>query len=238
MTKNSVYEDDSIRCVTGETLRPGGFFLTERAISLCNINKKGIKALDIGCGMGATVNYLQTELGIEAFGIDPSEKLLKLGRDRYDLSLVKGEGECIPYEGNFFDLVFTECTLSLMEDHRKTIKEAYRVLKPHGYFIISDVFAKRPEYIEDLKRTEVRSCLRNLFDLDILSVEMGDAEFKILFLEDWSSLLKKLMVEIIFKYGSMKEFWNITTCGNCDDFREKLGLCKPGYFLMIGQKGA
>ena len=49
---------------------------------------------------------------------------------------------------------------------------------------------------------------------------------------------KKLMVEIIFKYGSMKEFWNITTCGNCDGFSEKLGLCKPGYFLMIGQKEA
>ena len=238
MTKNTVYEDDSIRCVTGETLRPGGFFLTKRAIFLCNIDKKNIKALDIGCGIGATVNYLQTELGIEAFGIDPSEKLLKLGKDKYGLSLVKGEGECIPYEEDFFDIVFTECTLSLMEDQRKTIKEAYRVLKPYGYFIISDVFAKRPEYIEDLKKTEVISCIRNLFDLEVLLAEIEDTGFNILVLEDWSYLLKKLMVEIIFKYGSMKEFWNITTCGNCDDFSEKLGLCKPGYFLMIGQKEA
>lgn len=237
MIKKAVYEDDSIRCVTGETLRPGGIFLTERAISLCNLEKKGLKALDIGCGIGATVNYLQTEFGIEAFGIDPSEKLIKLGKDKYDLSLTMGKGEFLPYGESYFDLVFTECSLSLMDNHRKTIGEVYRVLKPGGYFIISDVFAKRPEYIEELKKTKIKSCLRNLFDLDILSAEINDAGFKTLVLEDWSSLLKKLMVEIIFKYGSMKEFWNITTCRNCDEFREKLGLCKPGYFLMIGQKG-
>lgn len=236
MIKKAVYEDDSIKCVTGDTLRPGGFFLTERAISLCNMEKESIRALDIGCGMGATVNYLQFEFGIEAYGIDPSEKLIKQGKDKYKLPLIIGRGELLPYEENFFDLVFTECTLSLMEDPEKTMEEVYRVLKPSGYFIISDIFAKRPEYIEELKKAEVVSCLRNLFDLGILSAKIENAGFKIMLLEDWSSLLKQLMVDIIFKYGSMKEFWNITTCGNCNDFREKLGLCKPGYFLMIGQK--
>lgn len=236
MIKKAIYENDSIKCVTGETLRPGGFFLTERAISLCNVKNKNLKALDIGCGMGATVNYLQTEFGIETYGIDPSEKLIKQGRDKYKLPLIMGRGESLSYEENFFGLVFTECTLSLMEDYRKTIEEVYRVLKPGGYFIISDVFAKRPKYIEDLKKTNVESCLRNLLDLDILYLEIEEAGFEKIILEDWSSLLKQLMVDIIFKYGSMREFWNITTCGNCDDFREKLGLCKPGYFLMIGQK--
>lgn len=236
MTKKAVYEDDSLRCVMGETLRPGGFSLTERAISFCNIREEDTRALDIGCGMGATVDYLQTEYDIEAFGIDPSEKLIQLGKDSYGLNLTIGKGESLPYEDNYFDLVFTECTLSLMDDHKKAMEEVYRVLKPNGYYIVSDVYAKRIEYIEDLKETHVQSCLRNLFDLDILSMEIEDIGFKIIALEDWSFYLKQLMVDIIFKYGSMKEFWNITSCGNCDDFREKLGLCKPGYFLMLGQK--
>lgn len=235
MINKAVYEDDGIRCVTGETLRPGGVFLTKRGISLCDL-KEDTKALDIGCGMGATVDFLRNELGMDAFGIDPSKKLIGLGKDKYGISLTQGRGESLPYNDNFFDLVLTECTLSLMDDYEKTINEIYRVLKTGGYFIVSDVFAKRTEYIEKLKETGVKSCLRNLFDLSILLTKIDNIGFEILALEDWTSLLKKLMVEIIFKYGSMKEFWNITTCGNCDDFREKLGLCKPGYFLMIGKK--
>jgi arsenite methyltransferase len=235
MTKKAVYEDNSIRCVTGETLRPGGFLLTKRAISLCNLEKDQ-KILDIGCGMGATVNFLKTQLGVKAFGIDPSEKLIQLGKNKYGLSLTKGKGESLPYEDKFFDAVFTECTLSLMDDYEKTIKEVYRVLKTEGYFIISDVFARRTAYIDELKKIEVKSCLRNLFDLSILLTKIDDIGFEILVLEDWTSLLKKLMVEIIFKYGSMAEFWKIITCGNCGDFKEKLALCKPGYFFMIGKK--
>lgn len=231
----SVYEDEKIRTLTGETIRPGGLFITERAISFCNI-KEDAKALDIGCGIGATVNYLQNKVGIETFGIDPSELLIKLGKDRFNLDLDLGKGENLPYKDNYFDIVFTECTLSLMDDHKETLKEIYRVLKPHGYYIISDVYARAPEYIKDLKKIEVESCLRNLFDLDILSEKIKNNGFEILNFEDWTSLLKKLMVEIIFKYGSMKEFWNISTCDNCYGFTEKLKLCKPGYFLMISKK--
>lgn len=233
--KKAVYEDEKIRNVTGETLRPGGFFLTERSISYCKM-KKDAKVLDIGCGMGATLNYLQNKMEIEAYGIDPSEILIKLGKDKFNLDLDLGKGENLPYEDNSFDIVFTECTLSLMDDHRQTLKEIYRVLKPKGYYIISDVYGRDPENIKDLKKIEVESCLRNLFDLEILSGDIKKYGFEILNFEDWTSLLNKLMVEIIFKYGSMKEFWNITSCSNCDDFREKLKLCKPGYFLMINKR--
>lgn len=234
--KKLVYEDENIRNVTGESLRPGGFFLTERAISFCNI-KRDAKALDIGCGMGATVDYLQNKMGIYARGIDPSQLLIKLGKEKFNLDLDLGKGEDLPYEDNYFDIVFTECTLSLMDDYRQTLKEIYRILKPEGYYIISDVYGRKPEYINDLKKMEIQSCLRNLFDLEILSQEIKKNNFKIINQEDWTSFLKKLMVEIIFKYGSMKEFWNITTCSNCGDFNEKLKLCKPGYFLMISKRG-
>ncbi len=237
MIRQAVYENDSVRNVTGETIRPGGFFLTERGISFCDFSGP-IRALDIGSGIGATVDHLINKMGIEARGIDPSEKLVGLGRTRYNIPLTIGRGEVLPYEEDSFDLVLTECTLSLMDDHNKTIEEAFRVLRPGGYHIITDVCAKETDHLEDLKNTEVVSCLRNLFDLDLLSMETQRAGFKNLVLEDWSSLLKKLMVEIIFKYGSMKEFWNITTCGNCKDFEEKLKLCKPGYFLMVNKKEA
>ena len=148
---------------------------------------------------------------------------------------MKGRG-VLPYEAGCFDGVFAECTLSLMESCKATIKEVYRVLKPCGLFVVSDMHARNPEYIDELKKMGVKSCLGNLFDLGPILKEVDDVGFRILVLEDWTSLLKKLMVEIIFKYDSMTKFWKVTTCGICEDFQEKLSLCKPGYFFMIGEK--
>ncbi|CAH2213316.1 DVU_1556 family methyltransferase [Tepidibacter aestuarii] len=236
MKKNNVYESDDIRCVTGNTLRPGGFLLTNRAVLLCDISK-GQKVLDVGCGMGATVDFLKSEFKIDAYGIDPSQKLIDRGREVKNLPIIKGIGESIPYNNKSFDVVFTECTLSLMQKYEDTLQEIYRVLKPGGFVIISDVFAKEPDYIDELKNSNVQTCLRGLLDIGKLLIEIEKRGFEVITLEDWTSLLKQLMVDIIFKYDSMDKFWNVTTCENCSDFKTKLSLCKPGYFFMIAKKG-
>lgn len=235
MKANNVYEDNSIRDVTGETIRPGGFFLTKRALEITKIGK-GMKILDIGCGIGATVNYLWTKHNIESYGIDRSQKLIDIGKEKYNTSLIKGQGEYLPFKENKFHGVFAECTLSLMDDSEKTIAEAYRVLKNKGYLIITDVNAENTEYIPDLKKFNVGSCLRNLFDLEKLISIVEILGFKIILLEDWSSLLTKLMVKIVFEYGTMEKFWNTVTCNDSSDFKDKLKQCKPKYFLMICKK--
>jgi hypothetical protein len=38
----------------GATNRPGGFIITDQAISFCSF-QPGTKSLDLGCGSGATV---------------------------------------------------------------------------------------------------------------------------------------------------------------------------------------
>ena len=48
--------------------RPGGIRLTERAASLARF-PHGAKLLDVCCGTGATVRYLERE-GYDAWGID------------------------------------------------------------------------------------------------------------------------------------------------------------------------
>ena len=233
-----VYENEDMRKVTGDTLRPGGFFLTDRAMELCNF-KTNDKLLDIGCGMGVTVDRLRNVFKMDAFGIDPSQKLLGLGREKYPNNEIKlGMGEEIPYKDLEFNGVFAECTMSLMQNIEKTIMESNRVLRRNGYFIVNDVYARSPEYLGEVQDYNISSCMRGLLDMDVLKKSIESSGYKITYLEDFTELLKQLMVKIIFKYGSMSMFWKVATngCTNCVDFEEKLKLCKPGYFLMIAKK--
>ncbi|HEY8804687.1 MAG TPA: methyltransferase domain-containing protein [Clostridium sp.] len=232
----SVYENEDMLKVTGDTLRPGGVFLTDRAIEICNFQAES-KILDVGCGMGVTVEHLKSLYNLDAFGVDPSVKLLELGKNKYgNHNIELGRGEELPYKNELFKGVMAECTMSLMDDLKKTITESYRVLQDKGYFIVSDVYARRPEYLEEVQKHNINSCMRGLFNIDILQETIVSSGFEIICFEDWSNLLKQLMVKIIFKYGSMSIFWEIATCSSCGDFQQKLTLCKPGYFLLIAQK--
>ncbi|MBU3075720.1 DVU_1556 family methyltransferase [Clostridium estertheticum] len=232
----SVFENEDMIRATGDTLRPGGVFLTDRAVKICDF-KFNDKILDVGCGMGVTVERLKRLYKLNAFGVDPSLKLLELGKDKYGNHQIDfGRGEKLPHKNEFFKGVMAECTMSLMDDFEETIRESYRVLENDGYFIVSDVYARRPEYLEEVQKHDINSCMRGLFNVDILKDVIVSVGFEIICFEDWTDLLRQLMVEIIFKYGSMAKFWEVATCNSCGDFQEKLTLCKPGYFLIIAKK--
>lgn len=233
----NAYESESMREALGETLRPGGFSLTEKAVQHCNITE-GEKVLDLGCGRGATVNYLYEKHNIRAVGIDPSEKLIEEAKKQFGYAdFFLGRGENLPFEKESFHSVFAECTLSLMDSDR-TLKQVNRVLKDDGWFIITDVCARNPEAIFELNQYAINSCMRGLHNLPQLKEKLQKADFEIVFEEDCSQLLKELLVKIAFSYGSMSAFWNVTmqNCADGCSFHEALKKCKPGYFILIARK--
>ncbi|EET85860.1 hypothetical protein CcarbDRAFT_3692 [Clostridium carboxidivorans P7] len=73
----NAYESEHMRNITGATLRPGGFTLTDKAVEFCKFSTEDF-IMDLGCGMGATLNYLYEKYNIKAVGIDPSEKLIDI----------------------------------------------------------------------------------------------------------------------------------------------------------------
>ena len=61
--------------------------------------------LDIGCGVGAFLR-LVADRGAQPFGLDASEALIELARERLpDADLRAGEMEALPYDDDTFDLV-------------------------------------------------------------------------------------------------------------------------------------
>lgn len=238
METRNVYESSYMQEIMGDTLRPGGFSLTDIAIEHCNLSPQAT-VLDLGCGRGATVHYLYKKYKISAVGIDPSEKMLEAAKSKYGYAdFFLGRGEELPFPDESFDCVLAECTLSLMDSLDTVIKQVYRVLKENGWFVITDVYAKNPEAVSKLGNYSGKGCMRGMHDLRQLRNRLEQVGFFIDRFEDYSQYLKELLVKIVFSYGSMCAFWKAAApkCMGTDEYYETIKQCKPGYFLMIGRK--
>ncbi|MBC3797827.1 methyltransferase domain-containing protein [Acetobacterium tundrae] len=236
LSGNCAYESPAMACLLGATLRPGGFDLTQKGIEFCQWTEAD-SLLDLGCGQGATVGYLDKNHGLKAVGIDPSKMLLKIAQENNpDGEFYIGRGEALPFENASFQGVLSECTLSLMDNVKLTLQEVHRVLKKDGYFFITDVYARNPEFLDLLAPYEFESCMRGLYDIRKLEINVESNGFEVMLLEDHSDLMKQLLVKTIFENGSMKAFWKKTTGSCASDFQEQLKRCKPGYFMMIARK--
>lgn len=235
MKNLAVYEGETIRKVTGPSLRPGGFFLTQRAMELLE-PKSSFRGLDIGCGMGASINYIRDEWGLVLEGVDQSKILISQAKQLFGFELKEARADKLPFDDGTFDFIIMECSLSLMEDARAALREAARVLKRGGHIFISDVYAKSPEFLDGLDQVNIKTCLRGLFDLEVLTRDFEEEGIGLVQLEDFTQLLRQLMVDIIFTYGSMDSFWTRTGCTDAQGFKEKIRKCRPGYFQLWGRR--
>ncbi|HKM00998.1 MAG TPA: class I SAM-dependent methyltransferase [Sedimentibacter sp.] len=241
MQSNNLYECPVMHDTLGDTLRPGGLEITKRALEYCNFNEDDM-LLDLGCGKGATIKYLHDSYNIHAKGLDISKSLAEQAKKTNENSeIVISSGENIPFENHLFDGVLAECTLSLMANLEQVIDEVYRILKPKGYFIISDIYAKESGFLEEMNSFSLNTCLRNPHNLENLKNLLTDKGFHILLEEKHDKYIKQLIFKIIFQHESMDNFWNASSGDACSfsdrqKFQESLKKSKLGYFLLITGK--
>lgn len=126
--------------------KPGEFRITKKAMERWKL-PKGSKVLDIGCGLGETMEFLEEEYGYECSGIDLSMARIKEGKTRnHKLDIKYGDGEFLDDFTSFsFDGVLMECTLSLINLPDEALHEAYCVLKKGGKLFLSDLYIKDPD---------------------------------------------------------------------------------------------
>ncbi len=96
--------------------------------------------LDLGCGYGYYSDYFDS-IGANAAGIDGSEKMIEIARERYpNLNFSVADIEKpLPFENESFDIVFSNQVLMDIENVDFVFSECNRVLKKGGVFWFSIV---------------------------------------------------------------------------------------------------
>lgn len=104
----------------------------------------GKKILDVGAGTGRlSVNLVNA--GAEVTALDVSGSMLKvLQRKNSRIKTVVGDAEDLPFADNCFDVVAAAFLIVHLKDPERFFDEVYRVLKPGGKFLVTNINQKEP----------------------------------------------------------------------------------------------
>jgi len=104
----------------------------------------GKKVLDIGSGTGRSVTRLKVTGASDVTALDISPEMLEILKEEHPtVETVIGNVEKLPFKDDSFDTITALFVIVHIGDLREMLDEVYRVLKPGGVFILSNINQKK-----------------------------------------------------------------------------------------------
>lgn len=200
MTQN-YHQERKIRLSRRYRLKRRGYEVIEAIRKHHPLNIEAI--LDVGTADGLMLSRIKKEFpSAECVGLEYNEKLIKTCEDK-SIKIIQGDAQNMPFEDNFFDVIYATALIEHLEQPMKMLKEAHRVLKPGGIIIITtpdpffDKIAQAIGHIE-------KDLHQETFTIKKLKDCLNKADFKVLeakkFMMSPIGFPFELLIEKILKF--------------------------------------
>jgi arsenite methyltransferase len=154
----------------------------------------GDTVLDLGSGGGIDVFLAAQRVGAQGkvYGLDMTDEMLALARDNQrkagvqNVEFLKGDIQQVPLPDASVDVIVSNCVINLAADKDRTLREAFRVLKPGGQFAVSDVVVLGP--VPEVVRRNMDlwvGCIAGALEQDDYVSKLSAAGFADISIEPW-----------------------------------------------------
>jgi len=185
---------------------PAGYYEQANAVGKLLVDKgAGTRVLELGCGKGFNTIWLANEypdVQFDAIDLTPHFlNLAKSGGSRFpNANFQLGDYHELPYDDRQYDVVFAVETVCHASDIERVFREAKRVLKPGGHFLLFDGYRQEGfskldnRLIKAARLVEITMAVNDSMEIDQLLLMTTNVGFETVQCEDISqSILPNLM---------------------------------------------